>query len=120
MSIEDPRIDPPEVQLSAPAGDVPPGEGLVVARNQRINRSWEKLIRQHPENAARCYQYLCSTPMQRYPGRIFPLKGKKYCGAWEYELTESDRVFYVPDEVQKKVVVYYADKHPKKNNPAPP
>ena len=59
-------------------------------------------------------------PLQRYPGRIFPLKGKKYRGAWEYELSGGDRVFYVPHEVQKKVVVYYAGEHPKKKTPEPP
>jgi hypothetical protein len=40
------------------------------------------------------------------------LKGKLYKGAWEYEVTKGDRVFYVPDEQQLKVVVYYAGKHP--------
>ncbi|MGB7414635.1 MAG: hypothetical protein WA902_10540 [Thermosynechococcaceae cyanobacterium] len=118
MTIDGQSIDPPEVQLSAPTQEQ--GEWFVVARNQRVNHSWEKLIQRHPENTARCYQYLCSTPTQRYPGRIFPLKGKKYRGAWEYELTGGDRVFYVPDEVNKKVVVYYADKHPKGKSPTPP
>jgi hypothetical protein len=41
-----------------------------------------------------------------------PLKGKKYAGAWEYELTDEDRVFYVPDPQARKVTVYYAGKHP--------
>jgi hypothetical protein len=40
-----------------------------------------------------------------------PLKGKKYRGVWEYEVTGGDRVFYVPDETQLKVVVFYAGKH---------
>ena len=44
------------------------------------------------------------------------MKGQKYQGYWEYELTKSERVFYyfpIPEE--KKVVVYYAGEHPKKN-----
>ncbi|MBW4617789.1 MAG: hypothetical protein KME17_00180 [Cyanosarcina radialis HA8281-LM2] len=51
--------------------------------------------------------------------RVFPLKGKLYMGAWEYEVTSSDRVFYVPDAERQKVVVYYAGKHPKAA-PTPP
>ena len=34
----------------------------------------------------------------------------------EYEVTKGEKVFYVPDGEQLKVVVYYAAKHP---NPAP-
>lgn len=49
--------------------------------------------------------------MERLPGRIFPLLGKRYKGAWEYEVTASDRIFYVPDLSQKTVLIYYAGKH---------
>ncbi len=45
------------------------------------------------------------------PRRIFPLRGKRYAGAWEYEVTGGDRVFYVPDPKLKKVTVYYAGPH---------
>lgn len=57
--------------------------------------------------------------MVRKPRRVFPLKGKLYQGAWEYEVTSSDRVFYVPDEHKRKVLVYYAGTHPK-SAPTPP
>lgn len=40
-------------------------------------------------------------------------------GAWEYEVTSSERVFYVPDEENRKVLVYYAETHPK-SAPTPP
>jgi hypothetical protein len=46
------------------------------------------------------------------------LKGKRYKGAWEYEVTKGDRGFYVPDAQQQKVVVYYAGEH-RKNAPLP-
>jgi hypothetical protein len=68
------------------------------------------------DSPLRCYKDLCNAPTTRQPGRIFPLKGKLYKGAWEYEVTKGDRVFHVPDTQQLKVVVYYAGKHP---NPAP-
>ena len=49
-------------------------------------------------------------------GEDFPLRGKKYAGAWEYELTAGERVFYVPHPLTRKVTVYYAGPHP---DPAP-
>lgn len=88
----------------------------VVARNERVNRAWQDLIKTAGDNVARCYDYLCSTPMLPRPRRIFPLRGKRYAGAWEYEVTAGDRVFYVPDPELKKVIVYYAGPHPQ---PAP-
>ncbi|NMF65120.1 hypothetical protein DP113_28140 [Brasilonema octagenarum UFV-E1] len=91
---------------------------LVVAKNRRVNRDWELLLSRAPENATRCYEDLSTAPMTRKPGRVFPLKGKRYKGAWEYEVTKGDRGFYVPDAQQQKVVVYYAGEHPK-NAPLP-
>ena len=112
---EDPiieNVEPPEVKLTVPALSEIESTWLVVAKNRRVNRDWEALMQRHPENSHRCYEDLCTTPKTRHPGRVFPLKGKLYKGAWEYEVTKGDRVFYVPDEEQLKVVVYYAGKHP--------
>ncbi len=119
-------VIPPEEALTAPpthppakenpaelTAQLPESPWLVVAKNRRVNRDWEALLLRAPENTRRCYQDLCSSPMVRKPKRVFPLKGKLYKGAWEYEVTSSDRVFYVPDEDQRKVLVYYAGKHPK-------
>ena len=93
----------------------------VVGSNSRVLKNWRSLVISCPENAIRCYQHLSQTPMQRSSGRIFPLRGKKFKGAWEYEITGSDRVFYVPLPSEKRVVVYYAGKHPVKNKyPKPP
>lgn len=85
----------------------------MVARNRRVNKDWEKLLSLCPENALRCYEDLCTVPMVRQPKRVFPLKGKRYKGSWEYEITGSERVFYIPDPQKLKVEVYYAGKHPK-------
>lgn len=125
-------VVPPEEQIIVPptladaeenfapqATQVPVSPWLVVAKNRRVNRDWESLLLRAPESAKRCYQDLCTVPMVRKPKRVFPLKGKRYKGAWEYEVTSSDRVFYVPDEEKRKVVVYYAGKHPK-TAPTPP
>jgi hypothetical protein len=114
------NIEPPEVILTASKlsetselSETPETEKnwLVVAKNRRVNRDWEALIQRHPENSSRCYHDLHTSPTNRQPGRVFPLKGKKYKGVWEYEVSKGDRVFYIPNEEQLKVVVFYAGKH---------
>ena len=110
------NIEPPEVKLTVPelseTSEISESEiWLVVAKNRRVNRDWEALMQRHPENSSRCYHNLCTAATTRQPGRIFPLKGKKYKGVWEYEVSKGDRVFYVPDDKQLKVVVFYAGKH---------
>ncbi len=92
---------------------------LVVAKNKRVNRDWEAVLLRAPNNARRCYEDLCFSPMERKQGRVFPLKGKLYQGAWEYEVTSCDRVFYIPDPEKQKVLVYYAGSHIKPT-PIPP
>jgi hypothetical protein len=113
-------VVPPEELLTPPAEtQIPEGSWTVVARNRRVNRDWEELVDKAPENAARCYHDLSVAPMRRQPGRVFPLKGKAYKGAWEYEVTAGDRLFYHPDPINRKVVVYYAGPHVRRV-PTPP
>ena len=113
--MSDAAIDPPEEMLTEPPDDGLEGLGewLVVARNRRVNRNWEALIDRSPENALRWYKYLRKCPTTRYPGRVFPLRGSVYRGAWECEVTGGDRMYYLPDAAAKKVVVYYAGPHGK-------
>ena len=109
------NVVPPEEPLSKPPTDIctteealenPPAESslqaevaapatewLVVAKNRRVNRDWELLLLRAPENARRCYEDLCTAPMTRKPKRVFPLKGKRYQGAWEYEVTRGTDIF---------------------------
>jgi hypothetical protein len=92
----------------------------VIAHNQRVYKAWNALMEKVPESLDRCLEYLCECPMQRYPKRVFPLKGKKYKGAWEFEVTKGDRVYYVPNPETRIVTVYYAGEHPKPPSPTPP
>ncbi len=106
-------MSPGTETLVIPEGaKVPGGMWNVVATNHRVNKCWEKLIQQVPENTIRCYEHLRYHPCQRYPGRVYPLKGKDYKGAWAYEVTGGDRVYYVPDLETNTVEVYYAGPHP--------
>lgn len=106
-------INPPEELLAEPSGNATgdQGEWSVVARNGRVNRNWEALIDRSAESALRWYKYLRKCPMTRYPGRVFPLRGSVYRGAWECEVTSGDRIFYVPDAEARKVDVYYVGPH---------
>lgn len=116
------EIVPPESSLNVPLGYSPESldsPWLVVARNARINKAWEDLCVRNPEKSKECYEHLLLTPTVRKRGKIFPLKGDKYRGVWEYEFPAGDRVFYIPDTCIKKVNVYYADKHPKGRAPKP-
>jgi len=82
---------PPEELLKEPPGDAAesPGQWLVVAQTKRVNRDWEAVIDRAPESALRWYEYLSMG---------------------------GDRIYYVPDESEQKVVVSYAGPHCK---PAP-
>jgi Txe/YoeB family toxin of Txe-Axe toxin-antitoxin module len=113
------NLEPPEKELTVPCSFDKDFSWLVVSTNSKVNREWQALIRKCPENAKRCYEHMATKPTTRVQGRIFPLKGKHFQGAWEYEITKGDRVFYILDEQQKKVIVYYAGEHPK-GTPKPP
>jgi len=91
-------------------------EWTIWFKNGRAEKGWAELCEKAPENMKRCEERLETKPMERVSGRVFPLMGKRYAGAWEYEVTGSDRVFYIPDPTEKTVLVYYAGKHLK---PAP-
>ncbi len=107
------NIEPPEVKLTVPQlSDISetteitetdeitetPDEAtktwLVVAKNRRVLRDWEALMQRSPENSSRCYHNLCTAPTTRQPGRVFPLKGKKYKGVWEYEVSDTPTLLF--------------------------
>jgi hypothetical protein len=98
---------PGEESLTEPAGaGGNRGDWRLVARTKRVNRDWERLIDRSPQAALRWYTYLRKSPVTRYPGRVFPLRGSIYRGAWECEVTGGDRIYYLPDEAARKVEVY--------------
>ena len=92
----------------------------VFAYNRRVYKSWEKMMQRIPDSLERCLEDLCTQPMQRYPKRVFPLKGRLYKGAWEYEVSGGDRVLYVPNPETRQVSIYYAGEHPNPPSPKPP
>lgn len=113
---ENDNLESSEVKLTVPKISKVNGIWKVVAKNRKVNKAWEALMLRYPENTNRCYEDLCTIPTTQKPRRVFPLRGKKYQGIWEYEVSSGDRVFYIPDENQMIVFVFYAGKHIK---PAP-
>lgn len=89
-------------------------------KSSKVQKGWQELLEAAPENMARCQERLSTNPLERIPGRVYPMKGKSYKGAWEYEVTGADRVLYLPDLSTKIVLIFYAGKHPKPPYPQPP
>ena len=92
----------------------------VFAYNQRVYKSWKRMMQRIPDSLERCLEDLCTQPMQRYLKRSFPLKGTAYKGAWEYKVSGGDRVYYVLNLETRQVIVYYANEHPNPPSPKPP
>jgi len=89
-----------------------PGTFRVVAESARVERGWHELVaRRTNDDAKRAYRRLSDSPLERYPGRQFPLRGKLFAGVWEYEVGPGDRIFYVGDEERSCVYVGYAGPH---------
>jgi len=83
----------------------------LIAHNKRVVDGWLALCAKVPESALRCYRYLSADAMRRYPRRCFPLRGDRYRGVWEYEVSSGDRLFYIPNAETKVAIVYYAGSH---------
>lgn len=90
----------PREELSQPPDYTSGADGWrVLASDSRVNKSWEALMEQAPENTRKCYEHLRMQPLQRIRGRVF----------------------YVPRPEDRTVLVYYAGEHPPKGRvPFPP
>ncbi len=91
------------------------------AISKRVLKTWKSLVKRCPEESTECYRIISNNALQRKRGVYFPLRGKDYKGGWEYRVNGADRLFCKPIKESKRVIVYYADKHPKGGNaPTPP
>jgi hypothetical protein len=77
-------------------------------------------VRDTPQNAINAYDWLRMHATKPLPGRCYALKHKNYAGCWCYEIGSGNRLYYKPDEVTKRAIVYYAGPHPKGGIPTPP
>lgn len=89
------------------------GSGWTITfQSRRVETQWEDLASRVPTAALRCRSYLENTPMQRLPKRVYPWRGSRADGRWEYEVDGGDRVIYIPNPEEHQVVIIYAGKHP--------
>ena len=89
-------------------------EWVIEFKNSSARKGWEELELRFPTAAERCKSHLRESPFRKIAGCVFPLRGKKNKGKWEYEITDGDRVYYFPNKETKTVTIYYAGTHPKK------
>ncbi|MDO8672898.1 MAG: hypothetical protein Q7O66_15930 [Dehalococcoidia bacterium] len=54
-----------------------------------------------PRAVQACYDHLTDDPYRRIQRRVFPLKGGRFRGIWEYEVTGSERLYYLPDALNE-------------------
>ena len=109
---------PPSLDLTAPDGGATENAWVLIAHNKAILKGWEALCRNTPDEARR-YAWLSAHAMRPIPRRCYPLKGKSHAGYWAYEIGSGNRVYYKPDEGQRRAVVYFAGPHPS-TVPIPP
>ena len=81
------------------------------ASSAQVKKEWDDLVATRPNDAKRCFERLTSAPLDRYPGRQFPLRGSSK-PFWEYELNGGDRVFY---GVKERAIVIAAGDHVKED-----
>ncbi len=82
-----------------------------MAASARVERGWADLLSRREDDLRRAFRRLADSPLERYPGRQFPLRDLRFKGAWEYEVAAGDRVFYRVNREEAIVTVLYAGPH---------
>ena len=110
---------PGDLGISPPNAEPGAARWILVAHNRNVLKGWEWLCRNTPEDAQPCYAWLSQHATLPKPRRCYALKGKQFAGCWGYEIGSANRVYYKPDETDRKAVIFYAGPHPS-GVPTPP
>jgi hypothetical protein len=111
---------PKNWEIKAPDGSSTEGATwTLIAFSKSVVKGWIVLCQTLPGNCARCYDWLSRNLTQAIPRRCYPLRHKRYAGAWCYEVGSGERIYYRPLVEVNEVIVYYAGPHPVKV-PYPP
>ena len=86
-------------------------EAYKVVLRRSAKKGWRDICHRDPTGPAEAYQYLCTTPTLRVPGKVKKLRGK-WAGLLQYRVNRSDRLQYWIDKDAKVVYVEYAGPHP--------
>lgn len=89
--------DRPRFPLLAPPLSPFKGPFRLRAKSASVARDCEGMGARIPKATQSCYEHLANDPYRRIQGRVFPLRGSVSRGFWEYEVTGSERLYYLPD-----------------------
>lgn len=90
--------------------------------HKKYTAAFENFEHRYPNYYKKINDFLTTTPNIVVRGRVFPLRGEKYRGAWEYkeELYEGTfRIYYKLITADRIVIIYYIGQKPIRS-PFPP
>jgi hypothetical protein len=76
-----------------------------VAASATALAEWDDFVEREPEAAKAAFERLSENPLERRPGRQFPLRGRPLRPFWEFEATGADRIWYAIDLTVLTVIV---------------
>jgi mRNA-degrading endonuclease RelE of RelBE toxin-antitoxin system len=88
-------------------------EYRILYKNHSVEQSWHYFQDQMPEKMGEIKKFLKENPNDRSkaPGKLKKLKGKLK-RFLQYDITDSDRIWYEVDSNKKAVYVEYIGPHP--------
>jgi mRNA-degrading endonuclease RelE of RelBE toxin-antitoxin system len=89
-------------------------ETCEIRSSRSVAKDWKKLEENFPDAMEKCKKFLQESPLDRAKsnGKLKKLRGK-YQGFLQYDIDDSNRVWYVVDNKERIVEVKYIGPHPK-------
>jgi mRNA-degrading endonuclease RelE of RelBE toxin-antitoxin system len=89
-------------------------ETYEIRSSRSIAKDWRKLEESFPDVMEKCKKFLQESPLDRSKsgGKLKKLKGKQQ-GFLQYDIDDSNRVWYEVDKKEHIVAVKYVGCHPK-------
>jgi len=92
----------------------PSNEEYRIDIKERLKDNWEGLEKEVPAAMERCMKFLKKSPESRLEsgGKLKKLKGRRFKGILQYDITDEARVWYRVDRKQHIVKIEYVGHHP--------
>jgi len=92
----------------------PSNEEYRIELKERLQRNWEALESEVPTAIEKCRKFLKESPENRLKssGKLKKLKGKRFKGILQYDITDEARVWYRVDRRNHVVYIEYVGHHP--------
>ncbi len=81
------------------------GRYKLIAASNTVKKEWSSFVTRSTANAKVAFERLTTYPRDHIPNRQFPLKGRALKPYWEYEATKADRLWYVVDAAEWRVIM---------------